>query len=322
MTDEQSTPALGEQSAVPTPRASTLHNLLPQPILNHLQLLNAGSQALPDFARFRLSRRLFAKNREHIETLCKRFDYDPIRRLISFKMVSDEHHYHTDAFKQLFEQALNAARSNCQVSQIIDKIRSDGDLPLKQTGTRFQPNGQFWHSDAKSPGLVFEVGYAQTARDLRRKAKSIIYDMNGEVTTVVCFDTAYGDNGTSKVSVHRADYVDGVLGTRYDLEPVAFHTTDDGQVANPDSELVLNLRDFALPKLSKQWPDVQITIKFAALAKAVEEATALVQTKRNGIGADVNIRKRTPSSSSGDSLPSSGTSVSSDPWDLTYQDED
>ncbi|SPJ83603.1 uncharacterized protein FTOL_10119 [Fusarium torulosum] len=101
MADKQSTPASGVQNVPGTQDAlptSSLHNI-PQSILNHLQRLNTGSQVLPDFARFRLYRRLFAENSEHIEGLCKPFDYDPIRGVISFKMVSKEHHCHTKAFE-------------------------------------------------------------------------------------------------------------------------------------------------------------------------------------------------------------------------------
>ncbi|SPJ83604.1 uncharacterized protein FTOL_10120 [Fusarium torulosum] len=67
-----------------------------------------------------------------------------------------------------------------------------------------------------------------------------IYQMNGEVTTVVCFDILYGYNGTSMISIYRAHYDNGEIVTKCDMKPVAFHTTNSGGV-NRDRELMLNL---------------------------------------------------------------------------------
>ncbi|KAM0436545.1 hypothetical protein ACHAQK_007630 [Fusarium lateritium] len=55
------------------------------------------------------------------------------------------------------------------------------------------------------------------------------------------------------------------------MQSTVFHSTGDGTI-NPEKQLLLNLKDFAFPEVSNNWPSVPILIKFEAIAKALQDA--------------------------------------------------
>lgn len=85
---------------------------------------------------------------------------------------------------------------------------------------------------------------------------------------------------------------------------------------------MLNLKDFAFPEVSNNWPSVPILIKFEAIAKARQDAQKEEKANKKALGGESKYRMRTPSSSSGDSWPSSISSAKSDPRDFSFQGED
>ncbi|KAM0278299.1 hypothetical protein ACHAO9_012216 [Fusarium lateritium] len=196
-------------------------------------------------------------------------------------MPSPTHSYHIKALDRLFDQALKNTHSKnqVQVMEIIKNIQTDRDEALVAERCISRPNGQFCHKDAQSPGLVYEVGFSQSTSSLKTKAKDIIYSMRGEVTTVVCFGIAYPEDGASSVIVYRAHYNQDEVMIKCAMQSTVFHSTGDGTI-NPEKQLLLNLKDFAFPEVSNNWPSVPILIKFEAIAKALQDAQQEEKARR------------------------------------------
>ncbi|KAF9777510.1 hypothetical protein IL306_004400, partial [Fusarium sp. DS 682] len=82
-----------------------------------------------------------------------------------------------------------------------------------------------------------------------------------------------------------------------------FHNSDGA--ANVNETLVLNLRDFAVPEVSRHWPSLSINIPFRSLAQALDDAYKNIADTTNAVGADPHLHKRKASVSSEDSAPAS-----------------
>lgn len=68
---------------------------------------------------------------------------------------------------------------------------------------------QLWlYEEAEYPGVVYEIGYSQDGRKLRKSAWTYIQYSNANIKAVVGFELVYGKNMEARISMWQPRYVE------------------------------------------------------------------------------------------------------------------
>ncbi|SCO54592.1 uncharacterized protein FFNC_15587 [Fusarium fujikuroi] len=249
------------------------------------------------------------------ERVFRKFDYEPAKSRFTLHMPSTTHEAFSTAFTIcIYEKLLNIGRENTSAQEITSKIKPagsahillnyDGKVRDRKKMLRRQPDGQFQHRGAPSPGVAFEVSYSQDGKKLARIAKEYISYSNGNIKAVVCIDINTGTEST--VSLWKARLTpanDGKRDLDFDqtIESAAFRTAD-GMPINPEKNLTLQLHDFVPDELCDECPNLPVVIMFSKLFDLLSEAEEMQKSREFGdvqrALSESDVRKRRISSSS------------------------
>lgn len=83
----------------------------------------------------------------------------------------------------------------------------DNDIQLDKDFIKYEPDQQFVYEDAEYPGVVYEIAFSQSKKNLKKKAWNYIQHSNGSIKIVVGFQLGYGKDLTAYVSVWKPRYV-------------------------------------------------------------------------------------------------------------------
>ncbi|KAF5535378.1 telomere-associated recQ-like helicase [Fusarium phyllophilum] len=259
-------------------------SLIPANILECHQRFESDVET-PYFVSLPLEPRLFQIIRPQLLHLFRRYDYDGDAGIIILRMASKVHDDFALNFGDLLQQLIddilrkvpNAPRVRNRQTRKVKLWEHD----RSKRGRECHPDGQFKDARAYQPGLVFEVGYSQTADSLEKIAKEYILGTEGDVTTVVCFDLKY-NQGASFVSIWRARWnpSSNTVEAVCDLEPSMFQDSD-GKMVNGDKLLKLGLTDMAEEKYSDDYPLAPIHIPFSQLSDIFDFAKAESAQKKS-----------------------------------------
>lgn len=135
--------------------------------------------------------------------LYKRHDFDPRRRIFVLRMPSPVHECFSSLLGRDIQNQLDwiaEENGNHKKSVVLfaDKIcniasarilwSGGDDAGFSTTSSQRQPDAQFHHKDAKYPGVVIEVSYAQDGKRMNDIAEDYILGSNGDIKVVVGVD--------------------------------------------------------------------------------------------------------------------------------------
>jgi hypothetical protein len=108
------------------------------------------------------------------------------------------------------EAAKFAARISSVRSGIIQlrEFDSDDEIGTDLPYIQRQPDDQFQHEEAEYPGVVYEIGYSQDSRKLRKSAWTYIQYSNANIKAVMGFGLGYGKNKEARISMWQPRYVE------------------------------------------------------------------------------------------------------------------
>lgn len=230
-----------------------------------------------------------------------RYDYfSQVERFV-LRMPSNVHEFCVSSLVCEIDSQLRHYRaSEDPRSQAFAKdVRSIGsvdlELPPDDDGhiNKHTPDGSFGHRQATWPGVVIEVAFSQSLKDLDRIAWDYISDSNGGIQVVVGLDLAYhtkeatlsvwrpvittGEDGVDDFDCVRTVYQVSMHSlpcfmTKFDISTVKQEFVDsDGNVrADEEQGLRLQLRDFAAIKAVLSDPNAflePIFISYRALGE-------------------------------------------------------
>lgn len=214
------------------------------------------------------------------------------------------------------------AKDVCSTGAVDLELPPDGDGHINI----HTPDGSFWHLQATWPGVVIEVAFSQSPKDLGRLAWEYISDSDGGIQVVVGLDLAYntkeatltvwrpvittGEDGVRDFDCVRTVYQVSMHSltcfmTKFDIPTVKQEFVDsDGNVrADEEQGLCLQLRDFAAIKGVLSDPNAflePIFISYRALGEMVLLARQIVVDRqaiileRPVLEPGIRKRKREP----------------------------
>ncbi|KAL9117948.1 MAG: hypothetical protein Q9187_005512 [Circinaria calcarea] len=203
-----------------------------------------------------------------------RHSYNPISALLHIKMPAEPHEYFGRELSQIIRKGLEMIRSGtdtaAEYAQVI-RENSHTTIDLQLYGNSFQrsPDGSFRHIKARFPGVIIEVAYSQTRKEVETKVKSYIAGSKGAIRIVLIVDLDYPRLSKASISIWQIN------------QEIDEHTTDYPQ------DLIIPLDNFGPPHLAAGFdkePRPKITIKMVDLARYFRDW------------------KTAPASSTGDSL--------------------
>lgn len=190
------------------------------------------------------------------------------------------------------------AKDICSTGSVDLELPPDGDGHIN----KHTPDGSFWHLQATWPGVVIEIAFSQSPKDLGRLAWEYISDSDGGIQVVVGLDLAYntkeatlsvwrpvittGEDGVKDFDCVRTVYQVSMHSlpcfmTKFDILTVKQKFVDsDGNVcADEEQGLSLQLRDFAAIKAVLSDPNAflePIFISYRALGEMALLARQIV----------------------------------------------
>ncbi|KAA6414449.1 MAG: hypothetical protein FRX48_01198 [Lasallia pustulata] len=194
------------------------------------------------------------------------------------------------------------AKDVCSTGAVDLELPPDGDGHINI----HTPDGSFWHLQATWPGVVIEVAFSQSPKDLGRLAWEYISDSDGGIQVVVGLDLAYNTKEAT-LTVWRPVITTGEDGVRdFDCVRTVYQefVDSDGNVrADEEQGLCLQLRDFAAIKGVLSDPNAflePIFISYRALGEMVLLARQIVVDRqaiileRPVLEPGIRKRKREP----------------------------
>ncbi|KAF5702240.1 hypothetical protein FGLOB1_9715 [Fusarium globosum] len=322
---QKTTPS--EHSALPSPPAtietkrSRNNPILPNIPVNFMHKAGTCDAEPSTYKLIALDSTAYASAKDGIESVFKRFDYDPVPGCITLRMPSPTHDtFAASLSSAITQKLLGIGHENGRVHDLISQIKSNGssriflsykaqqdggDIIVKQL--RRQPDGQFGHKKAALPSVVFEVSYSQDGKKLTKLAKQYIYHTDGNIKAVICIDINYG-NDQSTISLWKPTFtIEGddsdiyTLGYGEAIKETPFRTAD-GVPTNLDSELTLTLHDFLPDSECEDVPNIPISISFTEICEFLNDAEEVQKARESkdgrGVESTRKVRKRKLSSSS------------------------
>lgn len=249
-----------------------------------------------------------------------RYDYfSQVERFV-LRMPSEAHEFCVSSLLDEIGSQLRHCRvSGDPRSQAFAKdVRPAGSpdlkLPLDGDGhvNKHSPDGSFRHLQATWPGVVIEIAFSQSPKDLDSLAWEYISDSDGGIQVVVGLDLAYktkeatlsvwrpvittGEDGVDDFDCVRTVYQVSMHSlpcfmTKFDILTVKQEFVDsDGNVrADEEQGLCLQLRDFAAIKAVLSDPNAflePIFISYRALGEMALEARQIA------VDCQTNIQER------------------------------
>ncbi|KAF2220216.1 hypothetical protein BDZ85DRAFT_267365 [Elsinoe ampelina] len=134
-----------------------------------------------------------------------RYDYDPVRQRLTLRMPSSPHDSLARRLGYLiYDQLKDVAAGDDKASEFARNVHLVGsaDITYEISGARkiTQPDESFKHDEMAFPGVILEMAFSQTLKDLRRKAKDHIYDSDGNIRAVVGLKLPYGVDASQKIA--------------------------------------------------------------------------------------------------------------------------
>jgi hypothetical protein len=148
-----------------------------------------------------------------------RYDYFSRVERFVLRMPSDVHEFCVSSLVCEIDSQLRQYRAggNTKSQAFAKEVRPKGsvdlELPPDDDGhvNKHTPDGSFWHWQATWPGVVIEVAFSQSSKDLDRVAWDYVSDSNGGIQAVVGLNLNYSDKGAS-LSVWRPVITTGADG--------------------------------------------------------------------------------------------------------------
>lgn len=94
----------------------------------------------------------------------------------------------TDNIKEQLRQIRSTAGPGADFAK---NVRCLGSTDIPAGASKRSPDKSFGHIDSEFPGVIIEVGYSQSKKELRRKAEGYILDSDSTTQVVVGIDIAY-----------------------------------------------------------------------------------------------------------------------------------
>lgn len=285
----------------------------------------------------KITKERFHRIRELVlERLFKRYDFDSIHGILTIRMPSAVHDFLSSSIGHEIKDRLDSiSRGGRSVEPTIAtfaaNIRSgasssillfEGDdvapsspsssSPLRHDMERC-PDAQFHHRQAAYPGVVIEVSYTQSGKQVSKIAQDYILYSNGNIKVVLGVDISR-EGGEAGLSVWRPQFTWSeeeqitVLEAQTCISNQLFRSAD-GSAVNETACLELKLSDFATDELvpAHEHPIV-LSIPFKRLFDLVAEAEEIGRARQNsaarGVSARPVLRKRRRTSSPEDQLRS------------------
>lgn len=200
------------------------------------------------------------------------------------------------------------AKDVCSTGAVDLELPPDGDGHIN----KHTPDGSFWHPQATWPGVVIEVAFSQSPKDLGSLAWEYICDSDGGIQVVVGLNLAYktkeatlsvwrpvittGEDGVDDFDCVRTVYQVSMHSlpcfmTKFDILTVKQEFVDsDGNVcADEEQGLCLQLCDFAAIKAVLSDPNAflePIFISYRALGEMALKARQIA------VDCQMNIQER------------------------------
>ncbi|KAF5547499.1 hypothetical protein FNAPI_8528 [Fusarium napiforme] len=249
---------------------------LPQKLLEFKRKCKTGDYS--PLTKFHLSNADYTRLHDKLEATFRRFDYNPRRQLISFRMPSKVHNLFVSMFGMaIYNKIREIGRRDRRAhvfTNSIDNVWStrlsliDGD----ETWER-QPDAQFEHCDSRYPGVVVEVALTQEPKEFRRFAKRYIYHTDGQIKVVLGIDL--NEDKESTISVWNPTFtpLQNGDGVEMDIEQVVrsepFRDTNKNPV---NGTLTLHLHDFAPDHLCHGCPNTPFSISYRDISDMMTSA--------------------------------------------------
>ncbi|KAL2801896.1 hypothetical protein BJX63DRAFT_140175 [Aspergillus granulosus] len=254
-----------------------------------------------------------------------RWDYDPKAELLHVRMPAPVHDFFASAVaREICKQLECIANAEGAASEFARRIENGGSsriflkesegepeegLAVSKIFPQRQPDAQFQYHGTAYPGIVLEVSYSQSGKNLRKLARDYILHSNGNIKIVIGFDINYGKTKESTVSLWRASYIQEE-GEEFDMldvwQEIKYQPfrAQDGSYVNQTRHIQLNLSDFAPDGLSADIQGLHLEISYEKLANFLRHAEEMREARELGIGikADRKTRKRKFSSSSAEEM--------------------
>ncbi|SPJ79170.1 uncharacterized protein FTOL_07561 [Fusarium torulosum] len=267
-----SPPASDERKRASTATADEL----PQRLVEFKRKCKTGDYS--PLTNFHLSKADYTRLRDKIQATFRRFDYNPRRQLVSFRMPSALHDLFISFFgSAIFNEIREIGRQNRQARAFTESIDNalssrvlliDGEEQWEQ-----QPDAQFEHHEARYPGVVVEVALTQDAKELRRIARRYIYYTDGQIKVVLGIDL--NEDKESTISVWKPTFspAQNGVGVDMDIEQVVQPQPFRDANKNPvNGALTLHLHDFAPDNLCQGCPNIPFSIPYRDMSDMMAKA--------------------------------------------------
>ncbi|TAQ83162.1 hypothetical protein B7494_g8516 [Chlorociboria aeruginascens] len=291
----------------------TKHTALPHPIDQKLFHLSSVDDL---FSTLQLNSSLWAYFQDKI-----RYDYFPRIERFVLRMPSHLHELCVTSLVNKISSQLNQyqASSNIESQAFAKEILCTGSPDLKFPpdddghASTHCPDGSFRHQDAKWPGVIIEIAFSQTTKNLDHLAWEYIGDSDGAVLAVVGLNLDYY-NKKANLSVWRPSITVGINGidvfTCVRTVNQDFMDSDGNVRADEEQGLCLQLRDFGAIESVLSNPDAflePVFISYRALGEMMLHARQVIVKQANAPGrvlkaGTIKLQR----------APSPGTEITSD----------
>ncbi|KAF5553532.1 hypothetical protein FMEXI_2371 [Fusarium mexicanum] len=239
---------------------------LPKSLIEFKRKCKTGDYS--PLTEFHLSKADYTRLHDKIQTTFRRFDYNPRRQLITFRMPSTVHDFFVSFLgSAVMDKIRGIGRQNRRARAFTQSIQNgltsnviliDGDDKWEQ-----QPDSQFRHIGARYPGVVLEVALTQDAKGLRRVARRYIYHTDGQIKVVLGIDLNKDKESTISVWKPTFSPAQNSDGVDMDIERVVQAQPFRDANKNPiNGTLTLSLHDFAPDNLCQDYPNTAFSIPY------------------------------------------------------------
>ncbi|KAF2420943.1 hypothetical protein EJ08DRAFT_738443 [Tothia fuscella] len=194
-----------------------------------------------------------------------RYDYNRETSRLFVRMPSTIHEYLIESIKlSIHDQLKEIRRGSGMASDFAQKIYPAGSATISLQQSKYNPDASFKHRNARYPGVILEVAYSQSLKDLDRLAHTYLLDSNANIQAVVGINIQYGEDCCRKatLSVWRTRIIgDELIVIK---EPADEEFRDAQGNSTNHSGLLLHLKDFAHRKRTKDIADQGHQLKISA----------------------------------------------------------
>ncbi|KAF5608677.1 hypothetical protein FPANT_437 [Fusarium pseudoanthophilum] len=249
---------------------------LPQRLLEFKRKCTHGDP-LP-LTKFHLSKADYTRLHDKLEVTFRRFDYNPRRQVISFRMPSTTHYFFVSFFgtairDKLKEIGRRDRRAHAFTKGIANGLSARVFLFDGDSTWEVQPDAQFHHIKARYSSVIIEIALTQDAKEFRRLATRYIHYTDGQIKVVLGIDL--NENKESTISVWKPTFtpLQNGDGVEMDLEQVVQSEPFRDANKNPvDGTLTLHLHDFVPDNLCQDCPNTPISIPYRDMSDMIASA--------------------------------------------------